>query len=56
MFYIHGKFGRNRMKIKEGEAYWCFACIFDMRVAAFFTYSMWSSPMPVNRIDGLETH
>jgi hypothetical protein len=22
MFYIHGKLGRNRMKISEVEAYW----------------------------------
>jgi hypothetical protein len=28
MFYIHGKFGRNRMKISEVEAYWCFFSFF----------------------------
>jgi hypothetical protein len=36
MFYIHEKFGRNRMKISEVEAYWCFCMHFwQARVAAF---------------------
>jgi hypothetical protein len=33
MFYIHGKFGRNRMKIQKLKHIGAF---FDRRVAAFF--------------------
>ena len=36
MFYIHGKFGRNRTKISEVEAYWCFCMHFWQACVAAF--------------------
>jgi hypothetical protein len=35
MFYIDGKFGRNKMKIKEVESYWFFL---TGLTAAFLNY------------------
>jgi hypothetical protein len=51
MFYIHGKFGRNRMKFKEDEASLVLLHAFLTGAGVLqpsFTYSTWTSPMPVN--------
>jgi hypothetical protein len=37
MFYVHAKFSRKRMKIKEVEAYWRFARILDREAKKFAT-------------------
>jgi hypothetical protein len=37
MFYVHGIFSTNGMKIKEIEAYWGFLCIFDKHAKKFAT-------------------
>jgi hypothetical protein len=37
MFYVYGMFSTNGMKIKEIEAYWHFACIFDRHAKTFAT-------------------
>jgi hypothetical protein len=50
MFYIHGKFGRNRMKILEVEAYYLVLlhAFLTGVLQPSFTYSIWSAPMSVN--------
>jgi hypothetical protein len=35
MFYVHGKFSRNRMKINEAYSPGAFACIFDRHAKKF---------------------
>jgi hypothetical protein len=61
MFYIHGKFDRNRMKISEVEAYWCFcmhfwqACVAAFDLLQFYVRIPCGAPPCQNsRVDGLE--